>query len=127
MQRQAFHMALVLTVSILWAFGQTSRPKKAPPNGGDFSHEIHPPTKVPDGVILVKGAWSSASDSTTPYLKEASSPTVFLAIPILGSATTSLQDGRKATMGHLHPTADVTCWPKSGQPRRVKDHHGGAS
>ena len=26
----------------------------------------NPPAKVPAGVILVKGAWSSASDSTTP-------------------------------------------------------------
>jgi hypothetical protein len=27
---------------------------------------VNPPAKVPAGVILVKGAWSSASDSTTP-------------------------------------------------------------
>jgi hypothetical protein len=37
------------------------------PSGGDFSQGL-PPTggRVPDNVILVKGAWSSASDSTTP-------------------------------------------------------------
>ena len=33
-------------------------------NGGDFSTNAHPDTKVPVGVILVKGAWSSANDST---------------------------------------------------------------
>jgi hypothetical protein len=38
----------------------------APKNGGDFSDNAHPQTKVPEGVILVKGAWSSASDSVTP-------------------------------------------------------------
>ena len=35
-------------------------------NGGDFSTNLQPATKVPQGVILVKGAWASASDSTTP-------------------------------------------------------------
>ena len=37
-----------------------------PKNGGDFSNNTQPLTKVPAGVILVKGAWSSASDSVTP-------------------------------------------------------------
>jgi hypothetical protein len=37
-------------------------------NGGDFSSNTHPaPAEVvPKDTILVKGAWSSASDSTTP-------------------------------------------------------------
>jgi hypothetical protein len=35
-------------------------------NGGDFSNNTQPLTKVPNGVILVKGAWSSSSDSVTP-------------------------------------------------------------
>jgi len=37
-------------------------------NGGDFSTNLHPTEKqkVPEGVIVVKGAWSSASDSVTP-------------------------------------------------------------
>ena len=35
-------------------------------NGGDFSNNLQPVTKVPEGVLLVKGAWSSASDSLTP-------------------------------------------------------------
>jgi hypothetical protein len=47
----------------------------APGNGGDFSSvtsSTETLTKVPTGVILVKGAWSSASDSVTP-LPEGSS------------------------------------------------------
>lgn len=36
-----------------------------PQNGGDFSQNTQG-KKLPTGVILVKGAWSSASDSTTP-------------------------------------------------------------
>jgi hypothetical protein len=36
-----------------------------PPQGGDFSNNFEG-EKVPSGVILVKGAWASASDSTTP-------------------------------------------------------------
>ena len=51
--------ALALFVS-LSAFGQT-----AAQNGGDFSIKLHPKTKVPENAILVKGAWSSASDSAT--------------------------------------------------------------
>jgi hypothetical protein len=47
---------------LIWS--QTS-----PRNGGDFSASsasVHPEAKVPSGVILVKGAWASASDSVTP-------------------------------------------------------------
>lgn len=35
-------------------------------NGGDFSQQLHPSKKLPTDVILVKGAWASASDSVTP-------------------------------------------------------------
>jgi hypothetical protein len=37
----------------------------APQSGGDFSNNAEP-KKLPTDVILVKGAWSSASDSVTP-------------------------------------------------------------
>jgi hypothetical protein len=46
--------------------GQRIEAQSAPGNGGDFSANTQPLTKVPEGVILVKGAWSSASDSITP-------------------------------------------------------------
>jgi hypothetical protein len=48
----------------LLAWGQA-----APKSGGDFSITtlpMNPEAKVPAGAILVKGAWPSASDSTTP-------------------------------------------------------------
>jgi hypothetical protein len=45
---------------------QNAKPQAAPQNGGDFSNNLQPITKVPTGVILVKGAWPSASDSATP-------------------------------------------------------------
>jgi hypothetical protein len=51
--------ALALSVA-LPAFGQT-----AAQNGGGSSTNLRPRTKVPENVILVKGAWSSASDSAT--------------------------------------------------------------
>jgi hypothetical protein len=60
MHRRFFYPSVVLALSLL-ALGQTT-----PKNGGDFSNNTLPPTKVPTGVILVKGAWSSASDSETP-------------------------------------------------------------
>jgi hypothetical protein len=47
-------------------WGQSTNLQSAPKNGGDFSDNLHPLTKVPTGVILVKGAWPSASDTVTP-------------------------------------------------------------
>jgi hypothetical protein len=46
--------------------GPAAWPQDMAQSGGDFSNDTHPVTKVPEGVILVKGAWSSASDSATP-------------------------------------------------------------
>src|ERR1700685_4597354 len=48
------------------AVGQGAKPQGGPKTGGDFSNNLEPEAKVPTGVILVKGAWSSASDSVTP-------------------------------------------------------------
>jgi hypothetical protein len=58
-------MLLIVSVSQL-AVGQSAKPENVPKSGGDFSSTIQPGAKVPQGVILVKGAWSSASDSVTP-------------------------------------------------------------
>jgi hypothetical protein len=55
---------LLLSSSLAWS--QNPQAQKQPANGGDFSNTVNPVTKVPEGVILVKGAWSSASDSVTP-------------------------------------------------------------
>ncbi len=61
------HSLLVLALSLAsTAVGQGAKPQGAPKTGGDFSNNLEPETKVPTGVILVKGAWSSASDSVTP-------------------------------------------------------------
>ena len=54
-----------VSLAALW-LGQSAWPQNTTQNGGDFSSNTHPATKVPEGVILVKGAWSSASDSVTP-------------------------------------------------------------
>src|SRR5579864_1246388 len=45
---------------------RSGQAQDAPLNGGDFSQQLHPSKKLPTDVILVKGAWSSASDSVTP-------------------------------------------------------------
>lgn len=58
---------LILTLfASLVSWGQAVKPQSIPQNGGDFSDNLQPVTKVPTGVVLVKGAWSSASDSVTP-------------------------------------------------------------
>src|SRR6267143_509033 len=50
---------LGLSISLL------PRAQGAPQSGGDFSNNPEA-KKLPTGVLLVKGAWSSASDSVTP-------------------------------------------------------------
>jgi hypothetical protein len=60
-----FLIVLILSLA-LPVLGQNSNSKTSSGNGGDFSNNISPGNKVPAGVILVKGAWSSASDSVTP-------------------------------------------------------------
>jgi hypothetical protein len=62
------HSIIALAAALpLLAWSQDSKPQAPPKNGGDFSDNVSPSaTKVPAGVILVKGAWSSASDSVTP-------------------------------------------------------------
>lgn len=68
-----FPVILVLFfLSVPW--GSRATAQTAPQNGGDFSTVVHPdPTKVvPKDTIIVKGAWSSASDSTTPVPENAS-------------------------------------------------------
>lgn len=58
-------LALGLCLSQL-AWAQSGKSQAAPANGGDFSNNIQTGNKVPEGVILVKGAWAGASDSVTP-------------------------------------------------------------
>lgn len=61
----ALPFRLVALVFALLAFPLHARSQTAIQNGGDFS--TNPGAKkLPTDVILVKGAWSSASDSSTP-------------------------------------------------------------
>src|ERR1017187_5137995 len=64
--RSRFLCSLLVLASSLSAWSQSTKPQPIPKNGGDFSDNVQPGNKVPTGVILVKGAWSSASDSVTP-------------------------------------------------------------
>ena len=69
--RWVFLLQVILVGGGLLSFvsGQDSTSKHAVRSGGDFStaaDSANPPVRVPEGVILVKGAWSSASDSVTP-------------------------------------------------------------
>jgi hypothetical protein len=67
MRSRCLRFSLFLAFSIsLPAWGQKAGVQNVPKSGGDFSNSREPQTKVPAGVILVKGAWSSASDSITP-------------------------------------------------------------
>jgi hypothetical protein len=56
-----------LILSLPTAF-ETTYAQTQPPahNGGDFSDQTHPLTKVPPNTLIVKGAWTSSSDSITP-------------------------------------------------------------
>jgi hypothetical protein len=66
------------------ASAQNTQPQKPALSGGEFSNTTNPPTKVPTGVILVKGAWSSASDSVTPVPEESRVTNGVLSNPYFG-------------------------------------------
>lgn len=88
-RRSGFLIAVCMLASFA-AWGQSIQPVQDTPvqntpaqnapvssaNGGDFSTVTHPKPEgiVPKDTIIVKGAWSSASDSTTP-LPEAAAVT----------------------------------------------------
>jgi hypothetical protein len=55
---------LLCALSLVWV--RNAQAQGGPQNGGDFSQQLDPSKKLPTGVILVKGAWASASDSVTP-------------------------------------------------------------
>jgi hypothetical protein len=73
-------LSFLLLSSAAW--GQSNRSGSTVKSGGDFSsadfsnndfsNNGDAVTKVPTGVILVRGAWSSASDSVTPVPEDAS-------------------------------------------------------
>ena len=59
-------LPLVFALSLaVPAWGQSTAGQSSPKNA-DAPENPQALTKVPSGVILVKGAWSSASDSVTP-------------------------------------------------------------
>jgi hypothetical protein len=70
------------------ATAQNMQPQTPALSGGDFSKATHAPTKVPTGVILVKGAWSSASDSVTPLPEESRVTNGVLSNPYFGMSYT---------------------------------------
>jgi hypothetical protein len=62
-----FRLLVVLALSVgLPARGSIVEAQERPPNDDEPFHQGRPKTKVPNGTILVKGAWSSASDALTP-------------------------------------------------------------
>ena len=67
MRSRYFFPVCFLIAIVPLSFGQNQKTAATPKNGGDFSN-LAPSaaTKVPAGTILVKGAWSSASDAVTP-------------------------------------------------------------
>jgi hypothetical protein len=59
-------LVIVGWYALLFIIGQRLAAQQAATSGGDFSDNTQPLTRVPERVILVKGAWSSSSDSVTP-------------------------------------------------------------
>lgn len=57
---------LIAGLCLVSAWGQRISQQSPPNSSGDLSNSTPPTTKVPTGVILVKGAWPSSSDSVTP-------------------------------------------------------------
>jgi len=66
------------------ASAQNTQPQEPALSGAESSNTMNPPPKVPPGVILVKGAWSSASDSVTPVPEESRVANGVLSNPYFG-------------------------------------------
>jgi len=84
-----FATLLLMSVS---AVGQSNSSQAAPPppqNGGDFSQNPNA-EKLPTGVILTKGSWSSATDSVTPLPEGGSVAVSVTQLPQGGSVTNSV-------------------------------------
>ncbi len=91
-------IVLMMSISTL-AWCQNAKPQNAPKNGGDFSNTIQPGAKVPKGVILVKGAWSSASDSVTPVPESGNVANNILTDPYFGMTYPVPSDWREKFKG----------------------------
>ena len=80
-----FGYSVVLACGLsLSASAQDTGQQETPRSGGDFSNSTLPLVKVPEGVILVKGAWASASDSVTPVPEGASVANEAFSAPYFG-------------------------------------------
>ena len=82
-------MRFIYSVVLAWglslsAAAQDAGQQAVPKSGGDFSNSSVPLVKVPEGVILVKGAWASASDSVTPVPEGASVDKEAFSAPYFG-------------------------------------------
>ena len=80
-----FAYSVILACGLaLPASTQDTGQQAIPISGGDFSNSTLPLVKVPEGVILVKGAWASASDSVTPVPEGASVENEAFSAPYFG-------------------------------------------
>ena len=66
MRFRTWYPLLIAGLCLVSAWGQRISQQSPPGSSGDLSNSTPPTTKVPTGVILVKGAWPSSSDSVTP-------------------------------------------------------------
>lgn len=60
---------LIVSIIMISCLAGSAVSQNGAKSGGDFAtgnEPFRPEARIPDGAILVKGAWASASDSTTP-------------------------------------------------------------
>ena len=107
--RAFLFVALVLP---LLAFPQRTNSQSTLQNGGDFSTNPEA-KKLPTDVILVKGAWASASDSSTPVPEAGSVTNSLYSNRYFGSPILCLQAGPRNIPGPLLATPAITFSRKS--------------
>lgn len=84
MNFRVLYFVLVVVSASLAAQGQAPSSNGGAKKSADLSQSRQSPGKVPTGTILVKGAWSSASDSVTPVPEAARVSEGFLSDPYFG-------------------------------------------
>ena len=95
--------------------------QSAPKAGSDSSNTMLPLTKVPTEGILVKGAWSSTSDSVTPVPEGGNVANDVFSDQYFGMTYALPRIGPRNTKVRLHRTAAAMCWRSSALRTHSKD------
>ena len=108
--RSVYFLAICTLSAQLAGWGQAAGPQDSPKSSSNDAQQM---TKVPKGVILVKGAWSSANDSVTPLPEDGNVTNNVFNDRYFGITWVLPPDWTEKYKGPPRQTADDTCLQRS--------------